>query len=219
MTIKKLSLQTAYLKTLQEFYSSILELPVQSPGEKQINIKIGNSDLVFTETTKAEPFYHYAINIPANKIKEAKDWLSNKIKLLWMDDYEDDIADFVNWHAKSVYFYDPAGNIVELIARFDLDNNASGTFSSHQFLSVNEVGLVFSNEKFDKEIMDLANLYSLSYFDKQPPLPKFRALGDDEGLFVIVPEHRNWYPTDKPSGIFPMVVEFDNKEKSYNLEI
>jgi len=219
MTIKKLSLQTAYLKTLQEFYSSILELPVQSPGEKQINIKIGNSDLVFTETTRAEPFYHYAINIPANKIKEAKDWLSNKIKLLWMDDYEDDIADFVNWHAKSVYFYDPAGNIVELIARFDLDNNASGTFSSHQFLSVNEVGLVFSNEKFDKEIMDLANLYSLSYFDKQPPLPKFRALGDDEGLFVIVPEHRNWYPTDKPSGIFPMVVEFDNKEKSYNLEI
>ena len=76
----------------------------------------------------------------------------------------------------------------------------SETFSSRQFLSVNEVGLVFSNENFEKEIMHLENLYSLSYFDKQPPLPKFRAMGDDEGLFVIVPEHRNWYPTDKPSG-------------------
>ncbi len=219
MKIKKLSLQTAYIKTLQEFYSSILELPVQSPDERKINIKIGNSDLVFTEPTTTEPFYHFAFNIPSNKIEEAKDWLSNKVRLLWMEDYKDDIADFVNWHAKSVYFYDPAGNIVELISRFDLDNNVSETFSSRQFLSINEVGLVFNNENFDKEIMHLEDLYSLSYFDKQPPLPKFRAMGDDEGLFVIVPEHRNWYPTDKPSGIFPMVVEFDNKEKSYSLEI
>jgi hypothetical protein len=215
MIIKKLNLQTAYLKTLQEFYSSILQLPVQSPDEQEINIKIGDSDLVFTETTSAEPFYHYAINIPSNKIDEARDWLNSKVKLLWMEDYKSDIADFVNWHARSVYFYDPSGNIVELIARFDLDNNASETFSSRQFLSVNEVGLVFPDESFDKEIMHLENLYSLSYFDKQPPLPKFRAMGDDEGLFVIVPEHRNWYPTDKPSGIFPMVVEFDNKGKSH----
>ena len=67
--------------------------------------------------------------------------------------------------------------------------------------------------------MHLESLYSLSNFDKQPPLPKFRAMGDDEGLFVIVPEHRNWYPTHKPSGIFPMIVEFDNRGKSYSLEI
>ena len=91
MKIKKLNLQTAYLKTLQEFYSSILELPVRSPDEKKINIKIGAGNLVFTETTKAEPFYHFAINIPANKIEEAKDWLSNKVRLLWMEDYENDI--------------------------------------------------------------------------------------------------------------------------------
>ena len=219
MKINKLSLQTAYLKTLQEFYSSVLELPVEQIDEKEIKIKIGDSDLTFTETTNGEPFYHYAINIPANKIEEAKDWLSSKVRLLWMDDYKNDIADFVNWHAKSVYFYDPAGNIVELIARFDLDNKTGETFSSHQLLSVNEVGLVFTDENFEKEVASLQNSYSLSYFDKQPPLPKFRAMGDDHGLFVIVPEHRNWYPTDKPSGIFPMTVEFDNGETSYNLKI
>lgn len=216
MNIKKLNLQTAYLKTLQEFYSSVLELPVESPDERKIKIKIGDSDLIFTETTTGEPFYHYAINIPANKIEEARDWLRNKVKLLWMEDYKNDIADFVNWHAKSVYFYDPAGNIIELITRFDLDNNANETFSPRQWLSVNEVGLVFTNENFEEEVMSLQKSYSLSYFDKQPPLPKFRAMGDDEGLFVIVPEHRNWYPTDKPSEIFPMIVEFDNGGKSYN---
>jgi len=219
MKIKKLDIETAYLKTLQEFYSSVLALPVEQPGEGKIRIKIGDSELSFLETTIGDPFYHFAINIPANKIEEAKAWLTNKVNLLWMDDYKSDIADFVNWHAKSVYFYDPAGNIVELIARFDLDNNASETFSSDQFLSINEVGLVFSDKNFDKEIMSLATSYLLSYFDKQPPLPKFRAMGDDHGLFVIVPEHRNWYPTDKPAGIFPMTVEFDSAGKSHRLEI
>ena len=217
MKVTKLSLETAYLKTLQEFYSVVLGLPVEQPDENQIEIKIGDSHLVFHETTASEPFYHYAINIPANKIDEAKAWLSAKVKLLWMEDYKGDIADFVNWHAKSVYFYDPAGNIVELIVRFDLDNSSNETFSASQFLSVNEVGLVFTNENFEKEIMMLESLYSLSYFDKQPPLPKFRAMGDDHGLFVIVPEHRNWYPTDKPSEIFPMTVKFDNGGKSYSL--
>ena len=218
MKINTLILQTVYLKTLQEFYSSVLGLPVEQPDEKEIKIKVGSSELIFTEATTNEPFYHYAINIPGNKIEEAKAWLSGKVKLLWMEDYKDDIADFVNWHAKSVYFYDPAGNIVELIVRFDLDNSNNETFSASQFLSVNEVGLVFTNENFEKEIMMLETSYSLSYFDKQPPLPKFRAIGDDRGLFVIVPEHRNWYPTDKPSEIFPMTVEFDNEGKSYRLD-
>ena len=217
MKITKLSLETAYLKTLQEFYSVVLGLPVEQPDENKIEIKIGASHLVFHETTASEPFYHYAINIPANKIEEAKAWLSGKVKLLWMEDYKNDIADFVNWHAQSVYFYDPAGNIVELIARFDLGNSINETFSASQLLALNEVGLVFANEDFEKEVASLENSYSLSYFDKQPPLPKFRAMGDDHGLFVIVPEHRNWYPTDKPSEIFPMTVEFDNRGKSYSL--
>src|SRR5262245_28285171 len=219
MKINTLNLQTSYLKTLQEFYSSVLELHVEQRGEDKIKIKIGDNELIFTETTTGEPFYHFAINIPANKIEEAKAWLSNKVKLLWMEDYKNDIADFVNWHAKSVYFYDPAGNILELIARFDLDNNANEPFSSHQLLSINEVGLVFTDEGFEKEVKSLGDSYSLPNFDKQPPLPKFRAMGDDYGLFVIVPEHRNWYPTDKPSEIFPMSVEFDNGGKGYNLGV
>jgi hypothetical protein len=219
MVIKKLVLQTAYLETLKEFYSSILELRVQVNNEEEILIKIGDSHLIFTERKEAGPFYHFAINIPSNKIEEAKDWLKNKVKLLWMEDYKSDIADFVNWHAKSVYFYDPAGNILELIARFDLNNESNKVFSPKQFLSINEVGLVFKQDEFEQRISKLLNPYSLSYFIKQPPLPQFRAIGDDEGLFVIVPEHRNWFPTRKPAGIFPMSVEFENEGKEYRLEI
>ena len=210
MVIKKLFLETAYLKTLQQFYGSLLELNVHVINDRQISVAIGESELVFAEGTTGEPFYHFAINIPANKIEEAKTWLSPKVKLLWMDDYKSEIADFVNWHAKSVYFYDPAGNIVELIARFDLSNEATSAFSAKHFLSISEIGLVFKREKFDEEVSKLLEHYSLPYFSKQPPLPQFKAIGDDDGLFIVVPEERNWYPTDKPAGIFPLTVEFQN---------
>ena len=160
-------------------------------------------------------FYHFAINIPANKIEEAKAWLASRVELIWIEPYKSDIADFVNWHAKSVYFYDPAGNIVELIARFDLDNKTGEPFSSSQFLSISEVGLVVKEDELDKTAENLIQQYGLSYFDKQPPLPQFKAIGDDEGLFIIVPDKRNWFPTSKSSGIFPMKTQFRVGKSQY----
>src|SRR5205085_700566 len=105
---------------------------------------------------------------------------------VWISQYNSDIADFVNWHAKSVYFCDPAGNILELIARLDLNNEVDDPFSSLQFLSISEVGMVFGDDKLNKKTEALMQQYDLPYFDKQPPLPQFKALGDDEGLFIIV---------------------------------
>jgi catechol-2,3-dioxygenase len=189
MRIKKVFLQTTLVKTLQEFYSSILELQVLTENENEIKIKIGSSDLIFTEAKNGEPFYHVAM-----------------------------IADFVNWHAKSVYFFDPAGNILELIARFALNISMKDDFSSKQFLSISEVGLVFNYEEFEQRTSELLSQFSLSYFPKQPPMAHFRAVGDDEGLFIVVPEHRNWYPTDKPSDIFPIQIEFINAGKKFEIK-
>ena len=218
MHVKKVLLHTAFLETIKEFYSLVLQLQVQSIDDRQIKVNIGDSDLVFIKADHGEPFYHFAINIPANKIEQAKAWLTGKVELLWMDDYNSDIADFRNWHAKSVYFYDPAGNIVELITRFDLRNESTDNFSSKQFISISEVGLVFKAHEFEQKNLELLKSYCLSYFSKQPPLPQFRAIGDDEGLFVVVPEKRNWYPTSKPAGIFPMSVEFETGEQNFRLK-
>jgi catechol-2,3-dioxygenase len=218
MQINRVILQTSLLKELTAFYESGLNLHTDIKNDGEIIIGIGSTELVFKQVSVADPFYHIAINIPDNKIEEAKGWLMDRVDLIWINDYKSDIADFVNWHAKSVYFFDPAGNIVELIARFDLDNKTEEPFSATQFLSISEVGLVITANEFDESVRSLLQQFQLSYFDKQPPLPHFRAIGDDEGLFIVVPENRNWFPTNKPSGIFPMEIRFENKGKEYLLK-
>ena len=145
--------------------------------------------------------------------------MEDKAELIWIKEYKSDIADFTNWHARSIYFYDPAGNILELVARFDLKNKADQPFSSSQFLSVSEIGLVFKEETLSTQTEELIKQYHLSWFDKQPPLPQFKAVGDDEGLFIIVPEKRNWFPTTIPSGMFPMKLRFENAGMEYELSL
>ncbi len=220
MLLKEIRLQTKVPSALYTFYNDVLELPAKYTGEKNISIIAGQSQLIF-ESTNADlnPFYHFAFNIPSNKFEESFQWLQRRVELLWLDDYKSYVADFVNWHAKSVYFLDPAGNILELIARFDLNDEEGEIFSSMQFRNISEIGLVFCNESFDKKVNNLLNNYQLQYFPKQPPLPHFRAIGDDEGLFIIVPDGRNWFSTKKASCIFPLEVSFINNNKLVELKM
>lgn len=220
MLLKEIRLHTKHLAALYTFYNKVLELPVIYSDEKTISVVAGQSHLIFTEAhDNGDPFYHFAFNIPSHKFEEAFQWLQNKAELLWLDDYKSYVADFVNWHAKSVYFLDPAGNILELIARFDLNDPADESFSSKQFRNISEIGLVFPDRVLDKNVNDILNKYRLPYFSRQPPLPHFRAIGDDEGLFIAVTENRNWFSTKMASGVFPVEVTFINNKNVYELKI
>jgi hypothetical protein len=219
MLFKEITLQTKNADVLYDFYKNTLQLNVVKPNEKTISINAGKSTLIFEQTNNAEkPFYHFAFNIPSNKTEEALQWLKGKVELLWIEDYKNYIAEFTNWNARSVYFLDVAGNIVEFIARFDLHDEVDETFSPAHIHNVSEIGIVFSAEQFDASVNEMMRQYQLDYFSKQPPMKQFRAIGDDEGLFIVVPEHRNWYPTNIAGGIFPLGVVFENNKRKYNLK-
>jgi hypothetical protein len=220
MLLKQLRLQTSQPSALFQFYSQLLELPVKYENNS-ICITAGNSEIIFdTATTTGNPFYHFAFNIPSNKFGEAFEWIQNKVELLWLDDYKSYIADFKNWHAKSFYFTDRAGNIVEFIARFDLHDVNDEPFSAAHIRNVSEIGLVFRVTEFDRQVDDLMDQYPLSYFDKQPPMPHFRAVGNDEGLFVIVPEDRVWFSTKNTrSQLYPIEIFFIENKELFNLKV
>ena len=220
MLLKEITLQTSHLPELYHFYKEVLQLPGVYPSKRYISIAAGRSTLNFEETDKyTNPFYHFAFNIPSNKFDEAYEWIKDKAQLLWLDNYKSYTADFVNWNAKSFYFNDPAGNILELIARFDLSDNVSEKFSSNHIRNVSEIGLVFSESSFQKDTDELLQHYSIPYFNKQPPLPQFKAIGDDQGLFIIVPENRIWFSTkNTESKIFPVRINFIQNDLLHQLK-
>ena len=217
MLFQQLKLQTNNLRELFGFYKDVFELPV-SRQNNTISIITGKSELIFEENNSIEnPFYHFAFNIPSNKIEEAFDWTKKRVEILWLDEFNSYFADFKSWNAKSFYFLDPAGNIGELIARFDLEDTTEEKFSAEQFRNVSEIGLVFPNASFARDVNEVVNKFQLEYFTKQPPLAHFKAVGDDEGLFVSVPLHRNWFSTKLPAGIFPLSIKFRDHDREHLL--
>ena len=220
MMLNDITLQAKDINELYQFYKNTLGLPVNKINSKNVLINAGKTSLLFeSANSTANPFYHFAFNLPSNTIEEAFQWLKNKVEVLWIEEYKNYIAEFSNWNARSVYFTDPAGNILELIERTDLHDTIAEPFSSSHIRCISEIGIVCKDENFDESVNELLHKFQLRYFSKQPPMRYFRAAGDDEGMFIIVPEHRHWFPTKIASGIFPLSVKFIIDEKQYVLKL
>src|SRR5437762_992942 len=105
MKIKEVALHTSAFEPLRKFYADVLGLPVRSTSNDSFIVEAGMSRLIFERAGRdLQPVYHFAFNIPSNKIDEARSWLLKRVALLWLEDYQSDIAEFEGWHARSVYF-------------------------------------------------------------------------------------------------------------------
>lgn len=208
MRINELTLHSNNLTAVKDFYGSVISIRINSESFNQVSFQAGATQLIFKESLTDEiPFYHFAFNIPSNKIEEAIEWMKGKAELLPLSE-NNYIADFVNWNAKSIYFYDSAGNIVEFIARFDLANDAIEKFDSSQILNVSEMGIVTNN--VPALTQKLKDEYKVFDFVKSANSDTFSAMGDDNGLFIVASENRNWYPTQMPSQKSPFEIKFIN---------
>lgn len=193
MLIKKLQLLTDDLEGTEKFYTQVLGLSVAMKTEKMLMLSAGQTELGFHPSQQQHPRYHFAFNIPCNQIEQALAWIKDKVQLLDIEPNEP-IANFRNWNAKAFYFLDNNGNILEFIARNDLQNASANIFGPNSILSVSEIGVV--GDEVGEHSRELITNYGVDYFAKQPPMPNFAALGDDSGLFIVVPSGRDWYPTN-----------------------
>ena len=62
------------------------------------------------------PFYHFALLVPGDRFDAALEWAREHVELLPDTETGEAVFDFTHWDANAVYFHDPAGSIVELIA-------------------------------------------------------------------------------------------------------
>jgi catechol 2,3-dioxygenase-like lactoylglutathione lyase family enzyme len=200
MRFHEIILQSARLESTRSFYEDVLGLEIIK-GPAGFTCKTRSTFLTFLQAERNKnPFYHFAFDIPQNKFQEAKEWAKEKLPLITLDG--EDEFDFRNWNAHSFYFYDPSGNIVELIARHNKNNDSSTAFSGADILSVSEIGIPVKNVKEFYEELKAGAGAELFWGD----LKNFAAAGDEEGLCIIVPEGRRWYPDCPPAEIHPIII-------------
>ncbi|MDQ0205681.1 VOC family protein [Alkalicoccobacillus murimartini] len=205
MKIQTLTLLTNHLNEMKNFYHHTLDFDLVHDEAHSFSVQIGASLLVFKKTEDpVEPFYHFAMNIPQNLMKEAKAWLNSIITL--NTHYGEDEVFFENWNAHAIYFTDPAGNIVELIARHD-DQIPDGhlPFNSKLIMNISEIGIVTNQVQ-----PMVQKILSKGLKEARPGSEYFAPLGDVEGLFIVVKNKRIWFFSDKPAAFFPVHVIVEN---------
>lgn len=214
MKLAHIEIQTNNIQKTTTFYQDTLELEIIENNTQSVSIQAGNSTLKFVENPQFNSIYHFAFNIPENKLDEAIEWCKNKVDLILIKD-QNVITNFENWNANAVYFYDNNGNLLEFIARHDLNNAQSQKFSSKAILNISEIGIVNENPlELGKELIAKHNL---EFFSKNDNSEIFAAVGDDEGLLIMVKPNRNWYPTQTPSESNKTEVRIENNHNSIEL--
>jgi hypothetical protein len=140
---------------------------------------------------------HFAVNVPPQRFEEAVAWARERAEV------EHDDVPFPDWRARAAYFFDPGGNIVELIAR----ERAPG---DELFLEISEVGL---------PVADVGA--TVEWLESEAELPHFSgnrrdfsAVGDDRGLLIVVPVGRPWLFTEEPAPDAPLRVAIESEREA-----
>lgn len=190
MKIERLVIYCSDLSKQIEFYQNTLQVQLLSQTNSSAEFKLGLSVLELQLSARFHP-YHFAVNIPSNQELEALQWLKKRVEVL--KHHGQEIVDFVNWNAKSVYFYDADKNIVELIARKNLQNTSQNSFGSNAFLEISEIGLAVEDVSTAFNHLNAISDTPL-YFGN---LDWFCAAGDEHGLCIIINKHKKtWMPSN-----------------------
>jgi catechol-2,3-dioxygenase len=194
MNILELQLLTDNLEVQHQFYADVLGLKTLEYSQDFLTVQVGSSRLKFSQQTGFSGRYHFAFDVPENQLEAAKKWLEARVELI-ADTNGDLVFGGGDWNSDAVYFSDPHGNILELIARHDLENASQTEFSSASLLNISEIGLACDNVsnvvKWFKQNLNLEIYKSSS--------DTFAPVGDAHGLLILVLSAREWFPS---TGVF-----------------
>ena len=186
----------APLSAMKTFYGKTLDLRLMNERPDRFTVEAGESTITFVASEETAggraPFYHFAFNIPENKIVKALEWQKARTPMLAIPErnraqgFPPEVVDYRHWNAHSVFFLDPAGNVVEYIARHDLKNGDTNPFGWADFLYVSEIALVVDDVTAAADALKgMAALTPYKGGDSD-----FTAMGDEYGLVLVMKRGR-----------------------------
>lgn len=200
MKLLEVELVSQDLEAQRKFYTETLGLPLVSGDAGSFAVQIGQTRLSFRAIARQAGPYHLAFDVPEHRFEAAAEWLGSRAALLRKDHQETFFSE--DWNAHMLYFADPSGNLLELIARHTLPRESQGQFGTSQLLNVSEVGLVVP------DVLDTAEqlrrvLGAEGYGEGSA---SFSPVGTHGGLFIVVQEGRPWFPTAQAAMPLPVSV-------------
>lgn len=211
MHILSLELLTSRFEEMKQFYINQLGFPLKAQSTDAFTLGVGYTELTFRKAqTGDDPKYHFAMNIPAKQWSEAKDWLRKKgctllptpsVEEANIRSMEQDVVFFGALQAYSLYFHDPAGNLVEFIARENLEKTALSPFHIGSISNISEVLFAFDQD-LPQAMEKLCDHFHVEPYTGDKKL--FQILGDDEGTFILNDIRRGYYPTQQKAEIHPL---------------
>lgn len=162
-----------------------MELDITESRDEQFTVNVGESAITFHQS-KDPSLYHFAINIPGNQFSLMKLWMQDRL-VLNQDGGINEIY-YSSFDADSMYFEDPAGNLIELIGRRKRD--MFGELTTAAFLNVSEVGIV---TPFVAEVGDQLQDFGIPLRHGTEADPKsLNHLGKGDTFIVLAPPNRRW---------------------------
>ncbi|MFD1885882.1 hypothetical protein [Paenibacillus wenxiniae] len=203
-SIKQLTLYTAPFHRMLEFYTKVLGEDHVHQQADAFTITLKESQIQFrTAAGETNPFYHVAINIAANHFQAAKTWLSRFGELL--TENGSDQAYFKFLDAYSCYIEDPAGNIIELIARQQAAPVLDVPFSPAQLLSIGEINITTHDVQQAALLLKQA---SLPVELDQMETTGLNFVGEQDMFLLLGPVGRRWFFSKQVSVIYPLHIEW-----------
>jgi catechol-2,3-dioxygenase len=192
----ELQTNASAMDAMKTFYGKTLDLGLAANRADRFAVTAGDTRLTFVQTSDTNegrpPFYHFAFNIPENKIVNALEWLKPRTPLLAIPEanraagYPSEVVDYRHWNAHSIFFLDPAGNVVEFIARHDLKNGDKHPFGFTDILYASEIGLIVDDvAATTAALKDIAGMTAYKGASDQ-----FTAMGDEYGLLLVMKRGR-----------------------------
>lgn len=207
MNFEKIKIYSANLAAQKMFYTQVLGFELLEEKAQAFTLKIGKTALQFIEKQTATN-YHFAFNIPSNQGMQALNWLKDRVEILDWNGM--DLVDFSDWNAEAMYFYDKDANIVEFIARKNLNIETTLPFDANQVLEISEMGA--PTQDVQGVYDNLQGVFPIQIYSGN--LRRFAAMGDEQGLFIVIDnKQKKWIPRDDEAYYSPFEVHLKHQGK------
>jgi catechol 2,3-dioxygenase-like lactoylglutathione lyase family enzyme len=212
MRIVRLTMDCADLGAQEAFWAGTLGLEVVRRDD-ELDVLLDSSVIRFRRAAPGTaPRHHFAINVPPGSIERAAGWAEARLKLLTFHGYEDEEEGATIVHADrgtpAVYFLDPVGNVVELIANVRLAGETGAApggravvegrgFGPEDLLDLAEVGIAAADP--EATCAALRDFLGEEVLWGGGPDWLLSAIGDARSVVIVAPLDRGWIPVGLPA--------------------